>query len=501
MSLIMGLDLGTSSIKCMMMDESASVVSVCSASYPSLYPHPGWVEQNPAEWVCAMKKVLAETSRRVNMKDLSAVSLSGHMSGVVLLDREGKPAANCITLSDCRSDEECREIRDLAGDRIDRNCRNPVINAFSAPKLLWLKKNAPEAFRNAAVYLAPKDYLRYLLTGRLATETTDAYNTLLLKSSACSWDMDLIHTLGLPESIFPPVRKPFDLAGAVSREAAEKFSLPGGVPVVMGAADMACGALGIGVTDPGDAAVTLGTSATFLMAVKTPSQTGHGRITYHLHALPNCYYALGSHFNGGLALNWLVSQFSETGEISYKLSDHIAKLAARIPNGSNPVLNIPFFVGSGSPYFNSNDAGAFLNVSQSCRPEYLFKSILEGISFNLLQTLQIFEEIRGGKLRNISLGGGGIRVAGWNQIITDVFGRTTRLVRQADASTVGACILGGYGAGVFQDLKAAARRTFSSEAENVPNRAAHEKYRRIFNIYLHAYQAIRQIQQELHTAL
>jgi xylulokinase len=455
-------------------------------------PHPGWIEQWPGDFEEALQKALAAVLQKIPAGDILAIGFSGHMSAVVLVDASGKPVANCLTLSDNRSTAESREIDEKAGDRIFKNTGNPVLTAFSAPKLLWVQRNQPEIFSRAAHYIAPKDYLRFILCGRISAEYTDAANSLLLDRDG-SWDWDLIDLLGLPRSIFPEILKPCETAGAVTPEAARRFGLKRGTPVIAGAADMACGALGTGVYNPGDAAVTIGTSATFLCAVKGPGETGRGSITYHPHAVPGAYYALGSHFNGGLALNWFSGLFSPDEKISYPVLDDLAAQIAKVPPGSGGLISLPFLVGSGSPYFSPADSAAFIGLNQTSNRGALFRSLLEGIAFNLRQTLRIFEGICGNALAEIRIAGGGVRIRGWDQIITDVFGGDTCIIQCPDASAVGAAILGGFGGGIFPSMEEAAAKCIGTGRRLSADAEAHRIYRELYELWTQAHDALRHV--------
>jgi xylulokinase len=492
----MGLDLGTSSLKALLLNEKGKIDFVRSFPYHSYMPAPGWIEQDPGDYEKVLEQVIAVVLKEVPPQDIQAIGFSGHMSAAVLTDTAGKPVTRCITLSDNRSIKESREIALKAEGRIFSNTGNPVITAFCVPKLLWLKQNREEEFRRAAYYITPKDYLRFLLCGNLSAEYTDAANSLLLDRNG-EWDLDLIETLGLPQQIFPAILKPWEKAGEITEEAALHFGLKKGTPVIAGGADMACGALGTGLFKPGDSAVTIGTSATFLCAVSKPGDIGRGQITYHPHAIPGCYYAIGSHFNGGLLLNWLSALFSPKEEIDYALLDNLAAKASAVSAGSGGVLCLPFLVGSGSPYFSAADSAAFIGMAQTSGKIHLFKSALEGIAFNLCQTLGIFEEIIGGDLQNIRLAGGGVKIQGWDQIITDVFGKSTRVVNCPDASAAGAAILGAYGAGFCTDMSEAAASCIEDKRILFPDSKVCRIYKDLYRLWINAHDVLENIMENL----
>lgn len=486
---ILAVDLGSSALKVLVMGDGLKVRLVESVPYRTDHPQPGLSEQDPSLWADALKEGLHRVWQRVSPREIEAISFSGHMSGVLLLDERGNPLYPCITLADTRSERECEWMRRELGEKIIKSTGNPVINGFSAPKLLWLKNNL-DSYKKAAYWAPPKDYLKFLLTGRITTEYTDAYNSLFLDPVSRTWDINLIREAGLNESTFPQVLAPYELCGAVTGEASGIFGLTEGTPVYSGAADMACGAVGMNLSDTGEGVITLGTSATFLLATDRIHPEAKGAVTYHLNVLPGALYALGSHFNGGLVLNCFSALFSDSGKIDYDIIQREAKAAESIPPGSGGILTIPFLTGSGSPYFNPFDRGTVLGLHSGCRREELMRSALEGVAYNMNQTLTLFERMDGKKLDCIYLSGGGIRVPGWPQIFADVMGRQILTTVSADASAAGAAIIGGYGAGILPDLREASSSFRTVSQSFKPDPKAHKLYKEYMKMYIRAYQAL-----------
>lgn len=483
---ILAIDLGTSALKVLVMGSDASVLSVAAVPYRTDFPHPGWVQQEPEEWLKALKKGLAQTWEKITPKAVSAISFSGHMSGVVLLDNTGDVLQPCITLADARSEPECRALKERIAEQVLCRTGNPVINAFAAPKLLWMK-NHTDTWNRVRVWVSPKDYLRYCLTGKIETEYTDAYNSLFVRADSRDWDFELIREAGVEAEKFPQITAPYSRSGSVTRAAAQAFGLREGTPVYAGAADMACGAVGMNLSGSGEGVITLGTSATFLLETTGFHPEAGGAVTYHLNVLPGEMYALGSHFNGGLVLNCFSRLFSADGEINYEFLRQAAEEAAGIPAGSNGILTIPFLAGSGSPYFNPRDRGTVLGLHANTSRGELMRSALEGVACNLSQTLSLFERLERRELQRIYLGGGGIHIRLWPSIFADLMGREICTVAAADASAAGAAIIGGYGAGIFADLSMAASAFCQVKERFAPDRKSHERYKVYKREYERAY--------------
>ena len=496
MEAVLALDLGSTQLKLMLMDRNGGVLGTVTEGYPTLAPQAGWLEQRPEDWAAALEKGMERLRALRPEAEIVSVGFSGHMSGAVILDGEGSVLHPCIMLSDSRSDQECAELNERAGSLIREHTGNPVINAFTLPKLKWLQRHRREAWEKTSVWVSPKDYLRFLLTGRLATECTDAFNTIAVDAVTADWCPEILEAAGLEREKFPEMLTPDAAAGTVTRAAAARFFLPEGVPVAAGGADMACGALGMGLFEEGESALTLGTCATFLANVPGISGEGFGKVTFHLHALPGMYYALGSHFNGGLAVNWLASVLSPETKVDYGEIAALSEAASSVPPGSNGLLTIPFLAGSGSPNFAASDRQTVLGLSAASTRAEIFRSELEGITVNLDETRELFEKMIPGGLKRILLGGGGARIGVWPQMIADVFGTGIDVALNADASTVGAGILGGVASGFYTDAREIAKKCLSVSRSLSPDPASREAYRAVRGRWLEAYALTREWYQK-----
>ena len=494
MKTVLALDLGSTQLKCMLMDENARIVDTVTRGYPTFAPRPGWLEQSPADWERAMKEGLSELLGSHPEAELCGIGFSGHMSGTVLLSREGQVLRTCIMLSDSRSDEECALLEQAAGDKIRAHTGNPVINAFSLPKLLWIKRHEPDIWEKTAAWISPKDYLRYLLTSHVATEYTDAYNSLCIDQKTAAWCEEILSASGLERDKFPEVLTPVTVAGRVTEAAASLYGLPAGVPVVCGGADMACGAVGTGLFETGDTALTLGTCATYLAVVPKAEDQGFGKVTFHLHALPGLLYALGSHFNGGQAVNWLTQTLMPDGSLDYGEIAKLSREAEGLPVGCDGLVTIPFLAGSGSPYFDGRDTQTVIGLNMSTGRAAIFKSELEGITLNLDETRQLFGKIVPGGIRRTLLGGGGVKIGIWPQMIADVFGEKVSVIRNADASTAGAAYLAGMAVGLFPDIEKTVRRGLELSKELEADRGRHEQYTELAARYHRLYEAVKALQ-------
>lgn len=493
MSIILALDLGTSAVKCAVMNEQAQILQITAVTYPSATPAAGWIQQNPEDWIKAAVEAIESCLNRLGRPGIDIISLSGHMSGLVLVDEAGNPVHPCITLADSRSSQQVERIKEQAQNEIYQSTGNPVINAFLLPKLLWVKENCPTAYRRAQHVLFPKDYLRWKLTGKFATDRTDAGNSLFFDFRKGGWNEALLTELGLSSKLLPEILQPYQCAGWVTGAASRLFGLQAGIPVAAGAADMAALAVGYGLNEPGDVGVTIGTSATILTVVPEINPIGRDQLTFHPHATAGKTYALGSHFSGGMSLNWFAGLFSgDPSRADYALIQTLSQEAAAIPPGSEGLLYLPFLAGSGTPYFEAEARGSFLGLSTNTKRETMFHAVLEGIAYNLKESLLLFQKMGIG-IRTIRAGGGGMNVGIWPAILSDVFGDPLSVVKIADASAIGAALIGGFGAGIFSDLDAPARQITAAQATVTPNEAAFPIYQRYFELYQKSYQNLKEI--------
>ena len=485
---ILALDLGTTALKLLLLSESGAVIYNDAVPYPTKFMNNGWIEQDPHEWEKALMSGIRAMLKMIPCEEINAISFSGHMSSIVVVDLKGNPVYPCITLADSRSELQTQFIRERFNDVILRTTNNPVLNAFTLPKLLWIKQEKPDAYKKAAFWMSAKDYLRFLLIGQIAQDTTDSFNSLCLDIHSLDWNTELIREIGLNINIFPEILLPYQKAGQVSQHASDLTGLKQGTPVYAGGADMACAGVSMGMNNPGDASISLGTNAPFMMIVEKTYPEYSGAITYHVGAQKGTVYALGSHFSGGAAVNNFAKTFSADGSIDYKLIQELSEKAFSISPGSDGVSTLPFFVGSGSPYFRPDDRGTVVGLSASTSKAHLFRSLLEGITLNMRQTYDMFRSLSGGNSLNISLFGGGTKIPVWPQLFADIFGIQVRVVSNPDASAIGAALLGGFGAGIFHDLTSATQAMLSNGTV-IPNSAEYsliyeqqyEKYKRLYD--------------------
>jgi len=497
--LLMGIDTGTTSAKVIAMSPAGDVCASASVHYSTTSPHPGWVEQEPEVWWNAVVEAIRECLRHVDARSIQGISFSGHMSAPVLLGVDGTSVMPSILIADMRSSEETRFLRMHYMNRMLNLTGNEPLDAFTASKLLWIKNFRPEALQQASVILFPKDYIRYKLSDRLGTDPTDAGNSLLFDREHLSWDMELIGELGLPERLFPPILLSDSVAGQVSMQAARLTGLAEGTPIITGGADMACSQLGTGAATKGKLAVTLSTSAQVVLRVNSTDDHGRGRVTYHPSAIPGTLYAMGTVFTGGLGMEWGYKLL--TGKTRMEAEDYNALNALyqddnQIPPGSGGLLFFPFLTGSGTPYFDSCDRASWLGLSTGQSPAWLLHSVMEGVAYNIRESMEVYQEA-GYEINAVHLGGGGSRNSIWMRMIGDILGKDIVALENRDASAAGAAILAGVGAKIYKSAESAAASIVRTGVPYSFSPDRHATYNKLYGRYRKMYQALNEYYSEI----
>jgi len=443
---VLGLDLGTSAVKAMLLDEAAAVRGQARQGYPTRHPASSLTEQDPAEWLVAARAAVLACLEAAGPVRIGAIGLSGHMSAPVLVDGEGTALAPCHTLTDTRAETDLPPALQAA---IEARTGNRCAAYFTLPKLLWWQSHHPSLLARAERVLAPKDYLRAWLTGNLATDPTDAGNMLLLDPATRCWMPELARDVGIDPALLPPLSEPATFAGRLRAECAAELGLPAGLPVATGAADMAAALLGIGL-GPHEIAVTIGTSATVIAPVAAAERALVGRLTFHPGAASGALYALGSHFNGGASLDWLRGVLG--GDMPFQAA---VEQAHALPPGAEGVLFVPYLLGAGSPDFDPAARGAFLRLAAPHGPAHLLRAVVEGVSADLCRSIDLLDPAG---TQGLVLGGGGMHLSLWPQLLADLARRPVTLAATSDASTFGAALLAGVALGWFGGTPEAAAR-------------------------------------------
>jgi xylulokinase len=478
--MLLGLDLGTSSVKALLMAEGGAVLGEGSASYAVRAPRPGWAESTPEDWWGA---VLEATGAAVGRRgaEVTALGLSGQMHGVVLVDEAGLPLRPAVIWADARSGAELAAYRRLDED-LGRRLANPPAVGMAGPSLLWLRDHEPDAYTSARWALQPKDWLRMRMTGEVATEPSDASATLLYDLPADDWYCAVVEELGLRTELLAPLVPSARVAGTLEGGAAGDLGLREGLPVAAGAADTAAAMLGTGLVRPGLVQLTVGTGGQVVTPKRVPAPDPHGRTHLYRAALPGLWYSMAAIQNAGLALEWVRKVLG----VSWK---DVYEEAFAVPQGSGGVTFLPYLSGERTPRFDPGARGAWIGLGLDHSRGHLLRAALEGVAFALREALEALEDqgITAPELRLAGGGTGGGSGGPWRRLLADVLGRPLWLLPDeisSVASARGAAFLAGLASGVYPSPEDTLPLTPEPESVVQPGEPAYETaYERYKKLY------------------
>lgn len=488
---LLGIDLGTSSVKVLLVDETGRTVGRGSAEYPISYPQPNQAEQNPEEWwqatVLAVRQALAGADSAV---PVAAIGVSGQMHGTVLLSKGGRLLAPAVIWPDQRSRRQVREMTVLIGaERLLEITGSPVATGFQAATIRWLQHEQPDLWRQAEKVLLPKDYLRWRLTGAYATDPSDASSTLLLDVRRRNWSPELLAVLDIDAARLPSVRESVAVAGELSREAAEALGLSPSVPVITGGGDTPCGILGAGIVSPDTLLLTISTGGQLVVPAFDVEVDLGGRIHTFCGTLapgPDQagWYQMGAILSAGMALRWLRDAvLGLQGEDAYT---QMVAWAEQVPVGAGGLLFLPYLVGERTPHMDPQARGLFLGLTARHGRAALVRAVMEGVALACYDAYSVLAEV-GAAPQQIVMAGGGARSRLWQQVVADVFGLPVQRLEVAEQSAVGAVLLAGGGVGLF-DPGRTARAWAGYSAPVEPDPQHHSRYRDLLELFRSAYQ-------------
>jgi len=476
-SLFLGLDVGTSGVKAVLVSPSGDVRASATTPLALSTPRPGWAEQDPFDWWEASVASIRAARAQAPDSTVAGVGISGQMHSSVFLDRGGDVVRPALLWCDGRTTDECREIeRRVGGEaRLRDLVSNPALEGFTLPKVLWLRNHEPEAFRLVATVMLAKDYIRYRLTGELCTEPSDASATLMYDTARLRWSKEIFDAMELNSSLVPPVGGSSEILGRVSDEGAAACGLPTGTPVVGGGADNACGAAGVGVVAPGEAVASWGTSGTLLAPMSEPRVDPGLRAHTFCHVVPDSWYLMGVVLSAGGAFAWYRDQLARDlagdPEANRKLDDE----AASVPPGAEGVTFLPYLQGERTPHRNAEARGAFLGLSLAHSRAHLTRAVIEGVSFALRDSLEILRSL-GFTLNEVLFTGGGAKSPFVRRMVAEVFGIPVATVNREEGPAYGAALLAAVGVGAFPDLRTATSATLRRNPAERPSAEGHAAY-------------------------
>ncbi|MFP4697341.1 MAG: xylulokinase [Eubacteriales bacterium] len=482
--IFLGIDLGTSSVKILAVDEKGKILGDVSKSYPVDYPKSNWAEQNPEEWWQRTKEAIIELIKKYNLPkdDIKSIGFSGQMHGLVALNEEDEVLMPAILWCDQRTFEECEEITNYFGqEKLTEYVGNKALAGFTAPKLLWVKKNRPEIFSKIKHILLPKDYIRFRLSGEYATEVSDASGLLLLDIEKRTWSREMLEYIGVEEEQLPKLYESYEVTGKLTEEVKKELGLSGEILVVGGAGDQAAGAIGTGTVKEGIVSVTLGTSGVVFAAHNEYAVDKDNRLHAFCHANGK-YHSMGVMLSAASSLKWWVEDVNK----GMTFEELLAEAEEVDPSH---LIFLPYLLGERTPYPDPNARGTFIGMDMKTTRGAMTRAVLEGVAFGLKDMLEILKDMNV-PIHQIRVIGGGAKSDLWKQIIADIFGQEIQEINTNQGGALGAAILAGMGAGAYNDIEEACATFIKAVGSVKPNKENVKKYEKIYRLYVEGYKSL-----------
>lgn len=494
--MLLGIDIGTSATKTVLFDLAGKALASHTISYPMHCPRSAWAEQNPEDWWNAtadgIRAVLSESG--VPAREVRGVGLSGQMNGHVMTDRDGRVLRPAILWCDLRATEEVEEMNRRVGERrVVELTGNRAIPGLGAAKILWVKNHQPDIYERAAKILAPKDYVRYRLTGEYATEVSDASGLQLLDIRRRDWSDELLKALGIDREKLPRMHESPEVTGVISREAAERTGLLPGTIVAGGAGDNPAAGVGMGAMTDGLAFTTIGTSGVPYLLTERVLPDYEGRVNCLCAAAPGKWMMMGCVQAAGYSLKWLrdvvcgteIEEARALGRDAFAFMDD---LAAGVAPGSEGLLFLPYLLGERSPHTDADCRGVFFGLSAIHGRPHMIRAVMEGVSFCLRECLDVYQEL-GCAPRDMRVCGGGGKSALWRQMLADIYGCPVSTVQAAEGgAALGVAILAGVAAGEYASVEEACAALVQKNETHCPDPAVHRAYEGYYALHKKLYQ-------------
>lgn len=486
---VLGIDLGTSAVKIIAVNQKGHVITSTSVPLNLIQTQPGYSEQDPEEWFNAVKTGIYRLNHSDEMKQykVKGISFSGQMHGLVALDKEGHPVRHAILWNDTRNSEQCKQIRSVYGERLNGN---PILEGFTLPKMMWVRAHEPKLWNKVEVFVLPKDYVRYRLTGKIHMEYSDAASTLLLSPKTHDWSKEVGDTFDIGD-VYPSLVKSTDLVGTIKEHLVSELGFTSTVKVFAGGGDNACGAIGAGVINDNDTLCSIGTSGV-IVNVETSNQTHYkNNIHFFDHSVPNTYYAMGVTLAAGYSLNWLKQTFFDNNTF-----DEIVKQASESSIGANRLLFAPYLAGERTPHGDAFIRGSFIGISGNHSKSDFARAVLEGITFSLYDSIKLMREA-GKDITHITSIGGGAKSEFWLQMQADIFNASICKLKHEEGPSMGAAMIAACGLQWFDSLDDCAEQFIDVECIYEPDLQRHQQYETYYNVYKQIYQHTHQLTEAL----
>ena len=477
--LYIGVDLGTSAVKLLLMDGEGKIQKIMSREYPIYFPNPGWSEQNPEDWFTQTMEGIRELVAEADKEQVAGISFGGQMHGLVILDEKDQVIRPALLWNDGRTFEECDYLNNVIGkEKLSEYTANISFTGFTAPKILWVKNKEPENFARIAKIMLPKDYIAYKLTGVNCTDFSDASGMLLLDVKNRCWSKEMCEICGIREEMLPELFESYECVGTLKEEIAGKLGLSASVKVAAGAGDNAAAAVGTGTVGEGMCNISLGTSGTIFISSRKFGVDKFNALHAFAHA-DGYYHLMGCMLSAASCNKWWMEDIVGT-------SDYAGEQAGIEKLGENHVYFLPYLMGERSPHNNPNARGTFIGMTMDTTRADMTQAVLEGVAFALRDSLEVAKSL-GIRLERTKICGGGAKSPLWKKMIANILNLKVDVIESEEGPALGGAMLAAVACGEYKNVEEAAAKivkivdTVEPEAELVEKYEA--RYQQFKEIY------------------
>ena len=479
-----GVDLGTSALKLVMMKGNGELVKTVSKEYPLYFPRSGWSEQNPVDWFLAVKEGLKELAAFADDK-IAGISFGGQMHGLVILDKDDKVLRPAILWNDGRSTEETDYLNNVIGkEKLSKLTANIAFAGFTAPKILWVKNNEPEIFAKISKIMLPKDYISYMLSGNFSTDYSDASGMLLLDVKNKKWSKEMIDICSISEDMLPKLYESYEAVGDIKPELAKELGLNEGIKIVAGAGDNAAAAIGTATVGEGACNISLGTSGTVFISSRNFGVDSFNALHSFAHADGN-YHLMGCMLSAASCNKWWMEEILKTKDFS-KEQENIENL------GENNVFFLPYLMGERSPHNDPDAAGTFIGMRMDTKREDMTLAVFEGVTFALRDSLEVARSL-GIKIEKTMICGGGAKSPLWKRLVANILNVEVEVPVSEEGPGFGAAILAAVGCGEYESVEEAAKSIIKIKEKIKPEADLVVKYEEKYKKFKKIYPALKDV--------
>ena len=484
--LYIGVDLGTSAVKLLLMNEKGGIENVVSRDYPLEFPHPGWSQQKPEDWWSAVMDGLKELTKDADKSKIAGIGAGGQMHGLVVLDKDDNVIRPAILWNDGRTTKETEYLNTVIGkDKLSEYTANIAFAGFTAPKILWMKENEPDLFAKIAKIMLPKDYINYMLSGVFCTDVSDASGMLLFDVKNKAWSKEMMEICSVKEEQLAQIFESYEVVGNIKADIAKELGFPENVKIVAGAGDNAAAAIGTGTVGDAMCNISLGTSGTIFISSKEFTVDDKNALHAFAHSDGN-YHLMGCMLSAASCNKWWMEDILKTKEFAKEQEGIEAKL------GENNVFYLPYLMGERSPHNNADARAMFIGMSMDTTRADMTQAVLEGVCFGIRDSFEV-AKAQGINITKTKICGGGAKSPLWKKMMANVLGIPVQEIESEEGPGYGGAILAAVGCGEFATVEEAAGKLVKVVGEVTPDAELTAKYEEKYQKFRKLYPAVKDL--------